>query len=343
MRRRRWQAVLGLCAAGAALGLSIGERPARAQNASDKAAAEAIFDEAKRLYADKKYAEACARFDASEKLDRGVGTLLYLADCYEHVGRVASAWATFREAESLAKEASQSEREHIAAERAVRLEPRLYRLTVTVAARPPGLKVMRGDVEVRSETFGAGLPVDPGTYVITATAPGKKPWTIQVQIPPAAGAQTLAIPALEDDLAAAEAARNASIPPIAGPPLPPREVPEVPGQKQRIAGIVVGSVGLVALGIAAGLTGVAASDNRTAKTDCPKAPCSNKAGVDLAGTAGTFADGATGLVVAGGVLAAGGVALFLTAPRPTGNTASAWIAPVVSPSAGGLVLGGGFQ
>src|SRR6185437_15434982 len=101
MRRRRWQAVLGLCAVGAALGLWTGERPARAQNASDKAAAEALFDAAKKLYADKKYAEACTRFDASEKLDRGIGTLLYLADCYEHVGRTASAWATFREAESL--------------------------------------------------------------------------------------------------------------------------------------------------------------------------------------------------------------------------------------------------
>ena len=174
-QRRRWKAALGLWAAGVALGLWVGERPARAQNAGDKAAAEALFDAAKKLYAEKKFAEACARFDASEKLDPGVGTLLYLADCYEHVGRTASAWATFREAGSLAKVASQAERERIAHERAALLEPKLYRLTVTVAATPPGLKVMRGDEEVQRETFGTGLPVDPGTYAITATAKGKKP------------------------------------------------------------------------------------------------------------------------------------------------------------------------
>src|SRR6185437_16009606 len=125
-----------------------------------------------------------------------------------------------------------AERVRVAGERAARLEPKLYRLTVTVGASTPGLKVMRGDVEVRSETFGAGLPVDPGTYVITATAKNKKPWTIQVQIPPGPGAQTVTVPALEDDpaaLAAAEAAKTAAIPPIAGPPSPPPEAPEVPG------------------------------------------------------------------------------------------------------------------
>ena len=338
--------MLGLWAAGAALGLWIGERPARAQNAGDKAAAEALFDEAKKLYAEKKFAEACARFDASEKLDPGVGTLLYLADCYEHVGRTASAWATFREAGSLAKVASQAERERIAHERAALLEPKLYRLTVTVAATPPGLKVMRGDEEVRRETFGTGLPVDPGTYAITATAKGKKPWTIQVQVPPGAGAQTVTVPALEDDpaaLAAAEAAKAAPLAPIAAAPSPPPPAPEVPGQKQRISAIVVGSLGLVALGVGGALAGVAASDNSSAKKDCPSAPCSNKAGVDLASTAGTFADGATGLFVAGGVVAAAGVVMFATAPRAKGGKPSAWIAPMIAPGSGGLVLGGGFQ
>ncbi len=343
--KRRVKAVLGLWAVGVASGLCAGERPARAQTAGDKAAAEAIFDDAKKLYGEKKFAEACARFDASERLDPGVGTLLYLGDCYENLGRLASAWATFREAASLAQVAAQADRERVARERAARLEPRLYRLTVTVAAGAPGLKVTRGDVEVRSETFGTGLPVDPGTYVIKATATGKKPWSIQVQIPLGAGEQAVAVPALEDDPAAA-------LPIVAPPPLVPEaprvalppvpvEAPEVPGRRQRISAIVVGSVGVLALGIGAGLAGVAASDNPHAKKSCPGgAPCSNKTGVDLSNTAGGIADGATGLLIIGGVVVAAGVVMFATAPNAKAAKPSAWLAPTFGPGSAGLALGG---
>ena len=114
-----------------------GGRPAYAQGASDKAAAESLFDDGKRLYQEKKFAEALPRFEASERLDPGVGTLLYLADCYENLGRTASAWATFREAASVAKVAGKADRERVARERAALLDAKLYRLTVSVAPRAP--------------------------------------------------------------------------------------------------------------------------------------------------------------------------------------------------------------
>src|SRR3954471_12905545 len=51
--------------------------------ANDPVAADALFQAGKQLITDKKYAEACSKYDASYKLDPTLGTLLNLADCYE--------------------------------------------------------------------------------------------------------------------------------------------------------------------------------------------------------------------------------------------------------------------
>ena len=54
----------------------------RAQGA-DLAAAQGLFDEAKRLVAQGSVAEACPKFLASFKLDPRPGTGVNLADCHE--------------------------------------------------------------------------------------------------------------------------------------------------------------------------------------------------------------------------------------------------------------------
>src|SRR4051812_46143375 len=85
-----------------------------AQVAGDKATAEALFADGRKLMAAGNYAAACPKLAASQRLDPGVGTMLNLADCYERVGQTASAWAEFREAISAARAAGSKEREQLA-------------------------------------------------------------------------------------------------------------------------------------------------------------------------------------------------------------------------------------
>src|SRR5215204_2648434 len=80
----------------------------------DPAAAQALFDQAKELIRQRKFAEACPKLQESNRLDPGIGTQFHLADCYEQSGRVASAWAAFLDVASQARAASQLDREKAA-------------------------------------------------------------------------------------------------------------------------------------------------------------------------------------------------------------------------------------
>src|ERR1700722_8909097 len=94
---------------GVAAFLVLGALPARASadeptaapaapSAKEGAEAEVLFFEGKQLMLAGKYAAACAKLAASERLDPAAGTLMNLADCYEKNGQLASAWVTFRDA-----------------------------------------------------------------------------------------------------------------------------------------------------------------------------------------------------------------------------------------------------
>jgi uncharacterized protein HemY len=77
----------------------------------DKATAEALFAEGRRLMSSGNYATACQKFAASQKLDPALGTSLNLADCYDKSGRTASAWAESRDAAAAAHRVGSKDRE----------------------------------------------------------------------------------------------------------------------------------------------------------------------------------------------------------------------------------------
>jgi hypothetical protein len=151
--------------------------PARA----DTATAEAAYAQAKLLVAKGDYAAACPLFEASYKADPALGAQLNMADCHEHVGKTATAWAEFDDAANKAQR-NADQRAAYARGRADALLPGLSHLTVKPArAPPPGLVVTRDGTDV-TVLVGTAMPVDPGPHVIAATAPGYQPWTQTVQV-----------------------------------------------------------------------------------------------------------------------------------------------------------------
>jgi hypothetical protein len=73
--------------------------------AEDAPTADALFQAGKDLMADRKYAEACSKFEANLKLDHPIGTLMNLADCHEQLGTLARAWTEWGEAKGMAEPA----------------------------------------------------------------------------------------------------------------------------------------------------------------------------------------------------------------------------------------------
>jgi len=75
-----------------------------AQDAAPAARAQAVelFDAAAALAEKGRYADACPKYAESYRLDPQLGAVLHLADCLEHNGELASAYAAFREASELA-------------------------------------------------------------------------------------------------------------------------------------------------------------------------------------------------------------------------------------------------
>lgn len=303
--------------------------------AEERAAARTLFDEGRALMASGKYPEACPKLEESLRIDPGVGTQYNLADCQEHTGKLASAWANFLDAASRARAAKQDERADAAKERAQALAPRLAKIVI-LARDPAGtLTVKRDGVVVNKAVWGTAVPLDAGDHVISAAAPGKISWQSIVTVKDEGSSLTVTVPPLAD----APAAKAVG----------PKPVPADRGLGgQRIAGIVIGSAGIVGLGvgIGAGLLAKSKYDDSLAYCPDPDKPnaCTAPAkplreGALSAGTASTVA------FVVGGVALAGGVVLFLTAPgrgEPRQAIRTVGVQASLGPGQAGLGLTGSF-
>jgi hypothetical protein len=317
---------------------------ARAQG--DAAAAEQLYKEAKALTAKGNYAEACPKFEASYKIDKGLGTLVNLADCHEHVGKLATAWAEWTEAVDLAKR-EQDKRAKYAEDRRSKVEPRLPKLTIEVKNPVASLRVYRGDTELVPASFGLPLPVDPGEVVVTVRRGDKVLDTQTVTV------KEKEVATLSLDLGAIDQAHPDEGPSGPGPEPPApviqvveRPVPAPAPSSQKTIGYVVGGAGVAALIGAGILEGVALS--KKSKADQPD-QCVNKycspSGFDTVESAKKYATIGQWVGVGGVLLTAVGATLVLTAPSQSeqkSGKAAPFVAasPWITPSAGGLSVAG---
>jgi hypothetical protein len=326
-------------AAAAVLSLLAASGVAHAQN---RPAAEAAFRKGKDLLAAGKVADACASFEQSQKLDPQLGTEYNLALCNERLGKLASAWAGFSE---LSARDTNARRKADAAKRARALEPRLTRMQIQAAEPVPGLVVTQNGADV-TVLVGVASPVDPGTYQLSAQAPGYQPWaqsvaftgegrTVRVDIPALASVPGAAVPT--------EAGDPAQPVPVA--PIDDETAPAAGGGTRRWVGLGVGAGGVVSLGVGLVFGLQAKGLNDDAKDLCGGSTSScvpemvEAAGekVDDAKSKGMLANVAVGV----GVAAVGaGLYLYLTAP--SGDERATALTPVVGDDQVGFAVSGRF-
>src|SRR5262245_58038027 len=141
-------------------------------SATERAAAESLFQEGTALMAEQKYAKACEKFEASQQLDAALGTMLRLADCYDRSGKTASAWSTFEDAASVARGRGEMDRLQIATERAQDLEKRLskIRLQIDPGNDPSKMAIRLNGAAIPKASWDGAIPVDPGSQRLEVSA-----------------------------------------------------------------------------------------------------------------------------------------------------------------------------
>lgn len=298
--------------------------------------ARTLFREARVLVAERQYSEACRKFEQSLAIERGIGTMYNLADCWEKLGKTASAHAMFLSTATAARSLSQPDRARLAKERAAALEPKLSRLLVTVGTPSEGITVWRGKKQIDQAVWGTPTPIDPGIYEIRATAPGKQPWTARVEIPEIATTATtisVTVPPLAPESKKVAAAVTPPPPPKAATESAPREQkplspPETPpaadassGSSSRIIALSVGAAGVGALVAGVALALDYKSKNDEASDICPTTVDCSRAEIDrhaqLTDDARSSRNWAYLAFGVGGAAILGAGAIYVTSPGAT--------------------------
>jgi tetratricopeptide (TPR) repeat protein len=277
-----------------ALGLAAGA--ARAEPTE----ADRLFLEGRELHKAGKYEEACAKFEQAYELDKGPGIVANLADCRERFDEPVEAWRLFRDAAARWDNAAGAK---LARQRAEKLAKRLAVVVIGVPdpeLRGLSIAINGRRVEPASEIRDAFLP---GELEIVAKAPGRPPFR---RTRSAAAGETVVI-----ELAFADAAARA---------------PAARAGRERRPSRVRLAIGIGALGVAGIATGVGFGFYANSRYDrvlgdparCPDskdASTCDDLGRDQLRDAIHVGKIGTGVGIAGGVLAAAAVIVYVTAPR----------------------------
>jgi hypothetical protein len=307
---------------------------ARADKITD---AEDLFRRAKALMAQHKHDEACPLLSESYRLDPGVGTLLNLALCHERIGKTASAWGEFRSVEQQARATTppNETRARFARDHAEKLEKRLSRVKITVPteARVPGL-VVKVDGEAKGEPLWAGVPVDPGTRVVEATATNKQPVTLKVKVDDEGVLQNVTIPVLADV-------------PVVAPIVPASSAGAMEAVEEyasnrarRTTGYVIGGIGVAtfAVGVVFGVAAIVNSNEAKKCSPCTRGSSDAAASDQATDRSLVFANISNVTIPLGLVGSAVGAYLVLSA----GPGHKVAIAPLTTRSSAGLSMSGAW-
>ena len=291
-----------------ALALLLDTRGASAQDHEQDA--ERLFREGQKLLEERRFGEACPKFEAAYTKDHSLGTLINLAFCHKEQGATWYAWLEFREAEVKATELNRADRRDFAHQRLAELEKQLPKLVIENPRKVPLTDVLVEDRKVFEAERGSVFAAEVGERRFTFKATGKKPAATLITVAKGDKVQHVTVPEMEDAPAerapgsdhAADSAKHAD------------------GAATTESGSTQRTLGWVALGVAGVAVLVGTIEGvSTFSSNCHGGKACTDAERDSANGSGTVAD--ISFVVA--LLAAGGgVYLLLTAP-PASHAAAA--------------------
>jgi hypothetical protein len=327
-----------------ALAIAPGLLASSAAQAGDSvAAAQAAFQEGRKLEDARDFAGAIARFEESERLDPALGTTLNVAACYEQAGRLASAWRAFLRGAQEASALGEDKRARRAHDLADALAPRLSSLTVAVQGDPPADEEVRvDDAAVERAAWGASQPIDGGHHRIIVRAAGRREFSTELDVPAEGGRAVVTVPRLDVLPVTAESA-----PPQASPSATeaPPAMQQHPASGRgfwtpvRIAGAATAGAGVVGLAIGIGFGIQTRSLWLDREAQCAQNLCTD-AGYALSSSAHDAAIRANVAFAVGGAAVAVGGVLLLIPSRWTGNDVH--VAITSEPAGGAVHIVGDF-
>lgn len=204
------------------------------------------------------------------------------------------------------------------------------------------VKVSVDNTPLAERLDGSALRVDPGSHVFTFEVAGQAPIT-----------QTLVLKEGEKDrhekiVIGTPTPTPAPAPASVEPDVPPSPPPSSGWTTMRTVGVVMGGAGVAAVAVGSIFGLMASSAWSSSQNECASpTTCTNRPQAVSDHDAGvTDATISTIGFIAGGALAAGGVALFFMGARPSSETAQRQsgvvVAPAVAPGLASLSVRGSF-
>jgi len=277
---------------------------------TDRAFAQSLFEEGRRLMNEGDYEAACDKLDESQRLDASGGTVLNLALCREQQGQLATASRLFKQALSVAQRDERADRAQAAASHLAALEGRVPWIKLKVLGARPDQEVLVDGVVVREPAWGTKMSLDPGRHEVRARAPGMRDWSQTVELSPSVGV-SVAVPALQPG--------EQSVAPTAQRPAE-AEHPAESGNKTL--GWVLGGAGLAAIGVGSVFGVQALSKQRKSEDQCPTPATCSAQGEEYSQQANAAAWAANISIGAGLVAVGVGAYLLLTSSDAPSKAAS---------------------
>jgi hypothetical protein len=311
-------------------GAASAQGPAGGPSPEELTAARALFGEALRDEEKNHFAAALEKFQRVAAVKETPPVRYRIGTCYEGLGRRAQAFAAYQATVRLGEgEPQGADVVQAARARMDALSKRVARLTLTLSRDAP----QEAEVRIDGENVGAvrdAVPLEPGSHVVTANAPGRAPFRSELTLYEGAEA-SLAIP-LDSAAPPAQTALVAEAGPQTQAVRDRGSSEPVPAGSWRTLGwVAVAGGGALLVGSTVVLL-VRHADIVALNSDCPppKSICRIGANPDdvNATRSRALAEGPIGVTLGAVGVVAAGLGVYLLATSSPSSSPSAGITPV---------------